>query len=577
MAAEMGRFWAYLHHQDLDETILARAAELAYTAKENGAIAQGVGWGLTFALAAQEALKQEKNAKIALNIARLAETIIAVFTEERGLLPWQLYQQVLSNYNTIMQALYTDLAEISIEQDDWRKAFNLAEMARVYSLRQALGAVSQQHLTIVEIDKIPFYLPSDTLVITYLLTNTKLLAWAVNSEGVTKYYQMNELNGKSFSSQALLQATQDWLEQLSKKESVKIISRILEQTFLTHFSPEIERAKHIVIIPCATLSQFPFETLRWRTKLFGKQKCLSYLPAASQLAYFSSLHSTTHKALFITYPEVILQPKTHRNSSSSFSSISILEGVAKIMADLYDVQPIMGTQINQDELLSAISDQPRIIHLLIEKVTFANSDLSQLNLKADTVILTLADPKISQLTNNQLTCIAQSLIYTGTKAVLMNRYPLGGLRDIASSMLLLYVHLGLCAGHSLAKSLWEAQQQLELVTVGEALNFCQAVQSCIPWHRDSDRANRALITKYMGDILVLGQDYARAAEAYEVARKILYSIGYSEQAKVFENQYQQIRHLAQTESNFNSEKVIFDCPTFWGIYQIVGDWQQSYY
>ena len=577
MAAEMGKFWTYLHSQDLNEAILARASELASISRENGAIAQGVGWGLTFALAAQEALKQEKNAEVALNLARLAETILTVFTEDRHLLPWQLYQQILSKYNSIMQALYTDLAEIFVEQDDWSKAFNLAEMARVYSLRQALGAISQQHLTIIEIDKIPFYLPPDTLVITYLLTKKYLLAWAVNSEGLTKYYQLNELNGKPFSSQELLKATQDWLEQLSKREPVKIISRILEQSFLTYFSQEIARAQHIVVIPCATLSQFPFTTLLWRTKLLAKQKCLSYLSAASQLAYFNSLQSTTQKALFIAYPEVILQPKTNSSSLSSLPSPSILEGVAKIMADLYEVHPLVGTQVNQERVLSAIAHQPRIIHLFIQQATLSNLDLSQLELKADTVILTIADPKISQLTNNQLTGMAQSLIYTGAKAVLINHCPLGGLKDVAASILLLYLHLSLYAGHSLAESLWEAQQQLEIATVEEVLNFCHAVQSCIPWQRDSDRANRALITRYMGDILVLGEDYVRAAEAYEVARKIFYSIGYSEQAKAFEQKYQKVKNLAQTESNFHPEKLIFNCHTFWDIYKIVGDWQQSYY
>ena len=57
MAAEMGKFWSCLHYQDLDEKILARASKLAFTAKENGAIAQGVGWAFTFALAAREALR----------------------------------------------------------------------------------------------------------------------------------------------------------------------------------------------------------------------------------------------------------------------------------------------------------------------------------------------------------------------------------------------------------------------------------------------------------------------------------------------------------------------------------------
>ncbi len=576
MAAEMGKFWSCLHYQDLDENILARASKLAFTAKENGAIAQGVGWGLTFALAAQEALKRKQNAEVALNLARLAETILAVFTKERDLLPWQLFQQILLNYDSIMQNVYTNLADIVAKQDHYIKAFSLAEKANIYSLRKALAVVSQQNIATLEIEQISNYLSSDTLVISYLLTETQLLAWAINSEGEIEYSRINELDGRPFSAQTLLKTTQDWLNRLVKKEPTTIISRILESTFLSSFDREIARANYLVIVPCAKLSQFPFTTLLWRTKPLGKQKSISYLSAVSQLAYFNSRQSTIQEALFIVYPEAIWQQKIHINSFSTLQPPSILEGVAVMMADLYDTQPLIGNIVTQEDVLASIKRQPRIIHLFIQETTFSNLDLNQLELKGNIVILTLAHPKLGQLASSQLTGITQNLIYTGAKTVLINRYPLTKFKDVAISMLLLYFHLGLCAGHSVAESLWQAQQQLELVTVAEALNFCHTVQSCIPWHKDSDRANRALLTRYMGDILFLGRDYVRAVEAYEVARKIFYSVGYPEQAKAFEHKYQQTIKLAQTNSNFMPEKLIFNSPALRGMYQIVGDWQQTY-
>ena len=576
MAAEMGKFWSCLHYQDLDENILARASKLAFTAKENGAIAQGVGWGLTFALAAQEALKRKQNAEVALNLARLAETILAVFTKERDLLPWQLFQQILLNYDSIMQNVYTNLADLVAKQDHYIKAFSLAEKANIYSLRKALAVVSQQNIATLAIEQISNYLSSDTLVISYLLTETQLLAWAINSEGEIEYSRINELDGRPFSAQTLLKTTQDWLNRLVKKEPTTIISRILESTFLSSFDREIARANYLVIVPCAKLSQFPFTTLLWRTKPLGKQKSISYLSAVSQLAYFNSRQSTIQEALFIVYPEAIWQQKIHINSFSTLQPPSILEGVAVMMADLYDTQPLIGNIVTQEDVLASIKRQPRIIHLFIQETTFSNLDLNQLELKGNIVILTLAHPKLGQLASSQLTGITQNLIYTGAKTVLINRYPLTKFKDVAISMLLLYFHLGLCAGHSVAESLWQAQQQLELVTIAEALNFCHTVQSCIPWHKDSDRANRALLTKYMGDILFLGRDYVRAVEAYEVARKIFYSVGYPEQAKAFEHKYQQTIKLAQTNSNFMPEKLIFNSPALRGMYQIVGDWQQTY-
>ncbi|MDJ0633535.1 MAG: CHAT domain-containing protein [Xenococcaceae cyanobacterium MO_188.B29] len=575
MAAEMGKFWSCLHYQDLDEKIIDRATQLALTSRENGAIAQGVGWALTFALAAQEDLK--KNEEVAISLARLAETILAVFTEDRDLLPWQLFQQILLNYDSVMQDIYANLAEISSQQDNnCSKTFIFAEMANNYSLRKSLAAVCQQNLKTLEIDQISSYLPQDTLVISYLLTKTQLLAWAVNSEGTIKYSQVKELNERPFSFQTLLETTQDWLNRLVKKESTKTISRILESVFLASFDREIAQARHILIVPCTRLSSFPFTTLLWRTQPLSKQKSLSYLSTVSQLTSFNSFQSTTQEALFVVYPETIWQQKIHINSFSPLQSPSILEGVAVMIADLYDTQPLLGNQVTKDNVLANINRQPKIVHFFIQETTFSNLDLSQLELKGNIVILTLANLKIGRLASSKLIGIAQSLIYTGAKTVLINRYPLTKFKDVAASMLLLYFHLGLCAGHSVAESFCQAQQQLESITVSEAINFCNTVQSCIPWQKDSDRANRALLTKYMGDIFFLGKDYVRAAEAYEVAKQIFYNAGYPLQAKAFEHKYQQTIKLANTKSDYMPQQLIFNSLALRGMYQIIGDWQQAY-
>ena len=83
---------------------------------------------------------------MALNLARLAETILTVFTQERELLPWQLFQQILLNYDSIMQGVYTDLAQsFDYNKIILLKAFSLADMANMYSLRKALAVVSQQN------------------------------------------------------------------------------------------------------------------------------------------------------------------------------------------------------------------------------------------------------------------------------------------------------------------------------------------------------------------------------------------------------------------------------------------------
>ncbi|MGK7951883.1 MAG: CHAT domain-containing protein [Xenococcaceae cyanobacterium] len=578
IAAEMGKLWSYLHYRDLDEKILVRVSKLALNTRENGAIAQGVGWGLTFALAAQEALRQKQDAEVALNLARIAETILSVFTEERELLSWQLFQQILLHYDSVMQDVYTHLTELFIQKSKPSEAFVLAEMANIYNIRKVLGAVSQQNITALEIEQIPAYLPPNTLVISYLLTETTLLAWAINSEGEIKYTRVNKLGKRPFLATKLLVTAQNWLNCLAREEFNQTIGKILESTFLSYFDREIAQAKHLVIIPCRKLSIFPFDTLLWRTQLLGEQKSLSYLSAVSQLADFQYFQPTliARKAVFIAYGEALWQQQFSINRFSSLKFPSILEGVAKMMADLYETQVFMGDRVSQDDIFACLTPQPKIIHLFVEKVTFSNLDLSQLNLKDSIVILTLANLKLAQLDSKQLTGIAQSLIYTGAKTVLLNCDPLYQLKAVAASMLLLYFHLGLCSGYTVGGSLHQAQQQLELVTVAEALNFCHIIQNCIPWHQDSDRANRALLTKYMGDLLFLGQDYVRAVEAYEVARNIFYSVGYFQQARSFEQEYQQTITLAKLPHEFSPQKLIFDSPAWKGMYRIVGDWQQVY-
>ncbi len=138
-------------------------------------------------------------------------------------------------------------------------------------------------------------------------------------------------------------------------------------------------------------------------------------------------------------------------------------------------------------------------------------------------------------------------------------------------MLTFFFHQGLYKGYSIAQSLYQAQQRISRVKAQEAINFCRLLQSHISWQSDSDRAIYGLLTRYMGDILVLGGDYIKATQAYKVAINIFSATGYVSEARSLQENYQLFNSLQDISQTFSSELQIFQSPTNWHNGFIFGD------
>lgn len=197
-----------------------------------------------------------------------------------------------------------------------------------------------------------------------------------------------------------------------------------------------------------------------------------------------------------------------------------------------------------------------------------------LELKADVVILSACDTGQGQLQGSELNGLVRSILYAGARAVVVSLWEAV---DIANAMLMDLLHQRLIAGQPLAQALSQAQEQLSNVTVQQALDFCRAAQARIPWQNEADRADRAVLTQYMGLILMKGGDYAKAFEAYSTAMNILKKL---DRQKLVEKIQQSkdyklcvIRHKI-SQSTFNPNKLMdYTSPRYWSNFEIIGDWQ----
>jgi hypothetical protein len=75
----------------------------------------------------------------------------------------------------------------------------------------------------------------------------------------------------------------------------------------------------------------------------------------------------------------------------------------------------------------------------------------------------------------------------------------------------------------------------------------------------------------MGDLMALGGDCTKAAEAYTVAMQILSQVGYPDRAKQLQNNRRQYQQQALEQNLFQPNRLIFDAPEYWSGIVVVGN------
>ncbi|NES83269.1 MAG: CHAT domain-containing protein, partial [Moorea sp. SIO2B7] len=570
MTATMGKCWTSLQIGEWSEDLIGKIEATSRVAKDNDAIAYGISWGLAFAYAGRDALDNNEDVIIALRAARLAHTIFALFnTPEQQ----EIILRAFGGQD-IMETLYGDLIPGLADIGDWEQIFAVA------------NNLNNSNLETLSLNEIAAYLPQGVLLLAYLILEQHLVAWGITSEGLVGQYNLDQFDTQPFNSSLFIAHALEWIDEVSGGIVDSTSSAALVQSLLEPFDAQIAAANHLLIVPFTEeFKLFPFNALPWQYQPLGKQKTISYLPSPSLLNKIPSLDPTTKGALVVGNPDFVYMENVQPRNREFINSLPVKRIEAELIADLYQVKSLIGIEATKEAVMAEIARTPKIIHLatggyfqtnnsilgvpLAEGKSLSSEDFISLKLKADLVILSAGYREQSHLRGHSLTELAQSIIQAGARAVCVN---LWSADDLATAIIMQLLHKGLLAGESPAQALWEAQQQLCQITVQQALDFCQVAQAKIPWQKEADRADRAIFTKYMGELMAFGGDYPRAAEAYAVAINILNSVGRSSEAETLQSEQRRYKLLAVHSNSFNPEQLIFNSPEYWVPFVIIGDW-----
>ena len=564
MAAEMGRLWSILQYQPLDSDCLAILRKWTQWIHEQGAISWGISFAFAFALAAEEALLIEQDLDVALRFIKVAEILVSELEIAQRICSSvackQLWQSCLLILENVSQKLVQKLAL----SHKWEQAFYLAEKVRIYGVDPLENTDYLKNIfnSIPTINDLSNQLKSKVLVLAYLVTDDSLLMWGITKQGLIKTHVWQILENQSFKSRLLINKINRWLKLLSEHHIVEQERKLLEKLFLQPFNREISLANHLVIIHCKQLQGMPFAALKFHNYLnkinkqeyfFGLHKSLSYNHLTQQVTLPRNTIFKTNKVLIMTEHGEILDNESTDFTLHDSSTLSLNKSLILGIIDIYN---------------SSKEIKFKEVHLFLSSKTLFLAKSMFQDLAADLAIISIKDLHLNKFPTIELTSLTRSIINGGAKTVAII---FQGEFAVTTAMLTFFFHQELYQGNSTAQSLQKAQQKISQMTAQEAIDFCRLLQNYVSWESKSDRAIRGLLTKYMGDILVLGGDYIRATEAYEVAINILDSTGYIAEARTLRGNYQLFNSFTNISQKFSSDRKIFQAPTNWHNGFIFGD------
>ena len=607
IAAQMGFFWSVVRCEAIDSESLVSLKKSARWMLKNGAVTFAMSWLLAFTAAAREALLKDDEIVISQRLIEIAEILATqavdltiVFASTTTYQLWQICHEAIGNF-------YRCLTVKIAKQNNWQQAFRTAEKAKIHSAQVYLSDARQSIYLVTKIkqippvDKIAKLLPVNTLFLSFIVVSNQILGWAITKKGLVKTCLLDEANEADLKDRNLQQTIDIWLTNLSEPQPIPRLNQILARFFVKPFAIEIETNKHLVFSVCDRLQGLSFATLKYhyhrdsygqKEMILGEEKTISYSFFAGDIADCELIATTTDRVLIVTEDDYLPNNEGTTEQVNSCHSLSLFKALALALVRIYNTNtsnkliasnaihfsliPPNLYQEKKRKLTQEIRDiinLKQIIHLFISKSTFLIDELAEQELINELTIVNVRDFTIEQLPHRQLNNLVQTLINGKVKTVVLI---FEGGNTLATAILTLFFHQGLYFGQSVAEALRQAQKQLRLVTAQDALDFCHYLQSHIPWQTKSDRALRALITKYTGDIMVLGQDYYRATEAYEVAIKILENVGYHREAKALQDRHKMYQSLQKIARPFQSKNLIFETPLHWNKAYIYGDWQLSF-
>jgi CHAT domain-containing protein len=576
-SASMGSIWASVRLGETEGSN-ERLTSLIGGLLDRGALANAYIWGVVFLYHAREISLTDKQKSF--DYLRLTELILdEIALRMAGETYLGKTAVDIERWNELfgvpqlIQTLEREAVEVMKQGKDMNQAFAAAEAIRSqktslydFSLSQILNSAAPE--------KIAEYLPEDAILLVYWLEGDELLAWSIDSQGKVRWQKIDRLQGEPLQASMLAYHARQWLELLTRGNYDRNLGNILSATFLEPFTGEIDRAKHLIIVPPFECNYLPFHALLWRERLLGQYLSVSYCSSITQLKDIRTNN------LYVTTALVAAQTTIADNTLDSVGE-NILHGEASLVASIYGVKPLLERRLTKALFIEAIARAPKIVHFAVAKPitseeppcldfggeTLSLAELSQIQWQSDIVILNNCESLVTPDQIQQHLYLADSLVKGGVKAVVLN---LWRSHDVATAMLMYFLHQNFNESQQLFPALQRAQQQLRRVTVAEALEFCRQAQAQISWQAKGDRASRAIITKYMGDLMAFGGDRAKAAEAYTVAIQILSQVGYPDRAKKLQNTCRQYQQQAVEQNRFDPSRPIFDSPEYWSGVIVVG-------
>jgi CHAT domain-containing protein len=581
-AAAVGNIWATIRIGET-EGCRDKLAELIEDRLDRGALASVYIWGVIFLYNAREISNTNKEQSF--EYLRLAGVIFdAVDRKMRQQSFLGKTAADIEQWNNIfgvsqlLQSLEREAVEAMKQKSDTEQNFVAAEAMRSQqnSQQTQVNAPSLDRLlnasTPQEIAK---HIPPNAILLVYWLEADKLLARSIDSQGKVSSKKIDRLQEQPLQASILSYYCRQWLEMLTRGNYDRNLGDVLSQAFLEPFTAEIDRAEHLIIIPPLECNYLPFHALLWRGRLLGQYLSLSYCSSITQLEQIRTDNLDT--------TEVLVAAKTLAGGKTADTlGENVFYGEASLIAAIYDAPIILNDSLTKSAFIEAIDRAPKIIHfaaidsIAIEEsacLSFSDgvltpSDLSRLPWKTDTIVLNNCEATVTPDQIQKHLDIAASLLQGGVKSVVLN---LWRSHNIATAMLMYFLHQNLRQGLNLSPSLKQAQQQLRQVTIAQALEFCRQAQAKIPWQSQGDRAERAILTVHMGDLMALGGDFAKAAEAYTVAMQILSQVGKGDRAKQLQNNCRQYQQQALEQNFFQPNRLIFDTPEYWSGVMVIGN------
>ena len=437
----------------------------------------------------------------------------------------------------------------------------------------------------LSLKKVATLLPTGTLLLAYLFSRERLLIWAVTDAGLVSQCSIAEFDGKPFRARQFATRTWEWVQQLDDGQSGVALVQVLLQPFDTL----IEQAKHLLIVPYAELNMFPFQALPWRGQPLGLQKVLSYLPAASLLQYIRSSNPVATGALVVGDPDDMWQPSDDGDDNEGYPlpPLPAARVEAQTVAAIYGVRPFIGSQATKEIIQDKIANNPKIIHLATHGYFQSNTPLTSgialahrtalsvdevigLNIKADVVVLSACETGRGKLQGSELVGLTRSLIYAGTRSAIVT---LWRANDLATAILMQSLHRRLYKDVLVGVALQQAIDNLYHTTVQQALDFCTVTLANFPRQSKADQAAYATLMRYMGDVLAVGGDYARAIATYQQAITAFGAIDYTNEVNELEGICSQWALLASDEDVLQPERRVFNHPSYWAAFEVIGDWR----